>query len=60
MQVEPMNPTLKAPGTKRLKLKYDATAYMNCFQFQLAPLQGGAGGGLAAATALACTCLDDS
>ena len=23
MQVEPIKPTLKAPGTKRLKLKYD-------------------------------------
>ena len=35
-------PVLKAPGTKRLKLKYDeATGFKFCTQFRLAPLQPG-------------------
>jgi len=29
VQVDPMKPTLKAPGTKRLKLKYDEL--VSCF-----------------------------
>jgi len=39
MQVDPINInlTLKAPGIKLLKLKYD-TAFNFCFQIQLAPL----------------------
>jgi len=44
MQVDPMKPTLKAPGTKRLKLKYDkllSILLQFCFQFKLAPLQRG-------------------
>ena len=39
VQVDPMRPTLKPPGTKRLKLKYDEILLQFCFQFQLAPLQ---------------------
>ena len=41
VQVEPMKPMLKAPVSKRLKLKYGATAFKSCFQFQLAPLNIG-------------------
>jgi len=41
VQVELMKSMLKAPGTKRLKLKYDKTAFKICFQFQLAPLHRG-------------------
>jgi hypothetical protein len=45
MQVDPINPELKAPGTKRLKLKCDillsTSAFNFCFQIQLAPLQRG-------------------
>ena len=39
------NPNLKAPGTNRLKLKYDklpSILLQICFQFQLALLQQGA------------------
>ena len=36
VQVDPIKPTLKAPGTKRLKLKCDEPLSI-CFQFQLAP-----------------------
>jgi hypothetical protein len=43
VQVDPMKPKLKLPGTKRLKLKCDGTAFKICFRFQLAPLQHGAG-----------------
>ena len=35
MQVVPIKPTLKAPGTKRLKLKYDATLSNFAFKFNL-------------------------
>ena len=38
VQVDPIKPTLKAPGTKRLKVKYDETAIKYCFEFQLALL----------------------
>jgi hypothetical protein len=41
VRVESMNPTLKAPGTKRLKLLYDESAIKSCFQVQLAPLRMG-------------------
>jgi len=39
VQVDPIKPTLKAPGTKRLKLKYDKLLSNFAFKFQLAPLQ---------------------
>ena len=32
VQVDPIKPTLKAPGTMRLKLKYDKTPFKFCFQ----------------------------
>jgi len=44
VQVDPINPTLKAPGTNRLKLKYDkllSILLQFCFQIQLAPLHTG-------------------
>ena len=44
VQVDPIKPTLKAPGTKRSKLKYDnllSILLQFCFQFQFAPLHGG-------------------
>jgi hypothetical protein len=41
VQVGPIKPTLKAPGTKRWKLKYGCTAFKLCFQFQVAPLHQG-------------------
>ena len=44
VRVDPMKPTLKAPGTKRLKLKYDqrlSILLQFWFQFQLAPLHIG-------------------
>jgi hypothetical protein len=41
VQVDPIKPSLKAPGTGRLKLKYDKTAFKVCFQSQLAPLHNG-------------------
>ena len=46
VQVDPIKPMLKVPGTKRLKLKYDilpAILLQFCFQFQLAPLHPGGG-----------------
>jgi hypothetical protein len=45
VQVDPFKPTLKAPRTMRLKLKYVKTAFKPCFQIQLAPLQPGRHGG---------------
>jgi len=42
VQVAPINPTLKPPGTKRLKLNCGYTGFNFCFQIQLAPLQHGA------------------
>ena len=44
VQVDPIKPTLKPPGTKRLKLKYDKLLSMLldfCFQIQLAALHHG-------------------
>ena len=35
MQVDPIKPTLKAPGTKRLKLKYDNLPSKIAFNFDL-------------------------
>ena len=35
MQVEPMNPTLKVPGAKRLNLKYDELLSSFAFNFNL-------------------------
>jgi hypothetical protein len=36
-----MKSMLKPPGTKRLKLNYDNTAFNFCFQIELAPLHHG-------------------
>ena len=33
MQVDPIKPTLKAPGTKRLKLLYDKLLSTSAFNF---------------------------
>jgi hypothetical protein len=44
VQAEPMKSKLKAPGTKRLKPKYDnllLSSAFKCFQIQVAPLQIG-------------------
>jgi len=44
VQVDPIKPTLQAPGTERLKLKCDillSILLQFCFQFQLAPLPHG-------------------
>jgi hypothetical protein len=44
VQLDPIRRTLKAPGTKRLKLKCDkmlSILLQFCFQFQLAPLHLG-------------------
>jgi hypothetical protein len=41
VQVDPIKPTLKAPGMDRLKLNYDKLLLKNCFQVQLAPLHRG-------------------
>ena len=35
VQVDPIRPTLKAPGTKRLKLKYDGPLSNFAFKFKL-------------------------
>ena len=35
VQVDPIRPTLKAPGTKRLKLKYDEPVSNFAFKFNL-------------------------
>ena len=35
VQVDPIKPTLKAPGTKRLKLKYDEPLSKIAFEFNL-------------------------
>ena len=35
MQVDPIKPTLKAPGTKRLNLKYDELLSDVAFKFKL-------------------------
>jgi len=41
VQVDPIKLTLKAPGTKRLKLKYDELLSKIAKQFQLAPVHAG-------------------
>jgi hypothetical protein len=38
VQVDPIECTLKAPGTRRLKLQCDGLLFKLCFQNQLAPL----------------------
>jgi len=43
VQVEPMKPTLKPPGTNRLKLKYDELLSIFAFNFNLARYSTGAG-----------------
>ena len=35
MQLDPIKPTLKAPGSKRLKLHYDASLSTFAFRFNL-------------------------
>ena len=35
MQVDPIKPTLKPPGTKRLKLQYDGPLSNSAFTFSL-------------------------
>ena len=35
MQIDPVRPVLKAPGTKRLKLKYNETSLNFAFKFDL-------------------------
>jgi len=35
VQVDPIKPTMKAPGTKRLKLEYDETLSDFAFKFKL-------------------------
>ena len=35
MQVDPIKPTLKGPGTKRLKLKFDGPLSKTAFKFSL-------------------------
>jgi hypothetical protein len=37
VQVDPVKPTLKAPGTKRLKLKCDQLLSIFAFKFNLGP-----------------------
>jgi hypothetical protein len=43
VQVDPINPTLKAPGKQALKLQYDKAAFNLCFQIQLTPLHPAGG-----------------
>jgi len=43
IHAEALSLSLSRLGTKRLKLKYDNSAFKFCFQFQLAPLHRGAG-----------------
>jgi hypothetical protein len=48
VQVDPIKPTLKPPGTKRLKLNYDQVLSNSAFEFILrryTKAAGGAGGG---------------
>jgi hypothetical protein len=48
VQVDPINPALKAPGINHLKLKYDellSILLQFYFQIQLAPLHHGQTGG---------------
>jgi len=51
VQVDPIKPTLKAPGTKRLKLKYDKLLSSFAFKFNLrrSTKAGAVFGGLASA-----------
>jgi len=43
LQVDPMELTLKAPGSRRLKLKYDASLSNFAFEFNLRRYSVGAG-----------------
>jgi len=43
VQVDPMKPKLKPPGTERLKAKCDVLLSISGFQIQLAPLHQGPG-----------------
>ena len=51
MQVDPIKPSLKAPGSKRFETKIGSIAFKFCIQCQLAPLQPGWHQPAAAATA---------
>jgi len=42
VQVAPIKPTLNAPGTRRLKLKYDQVVSNFAFKFNLRPYTMGA------------------
>ena len=44
MQVDPIKPTLKAPGTKRLKLRYDGPLSNVAFKFNLRRYTKGSAG----------------
>ena len=48
VQIDPMKPTLKAPGTKRLKLQYDEPPSNFAFKFISRRYTGGAWGGAGA------------
>jgi hypothetical protein len=59
VQVDPIKPTLKAPGAKRLKLKFDDLVSIFAFNVKLRRYAEGAGGfsekhGRAAAAAGRC------
>jgi len=45
VQVDPMKPMLKPPGTKHLKLKYDVRLSSFAFEFNLRRSSEGAGAG---------------
>jgi len=47
VQVDPIKSMLKAPGTKRLKLKHDEVLPNFCFQIQLVTLHRGCRGRVA-------------
>jgi hypothetical protein len=51
VQVDPIKPTVKAPGSKRLKLNNE-NLLSNELSLQLAPVHLGRGGGAAAVRAL--------
>jgi len=46
VQVDPIKPTLKPPGTKRLKLKRDILLSKSAFKFSLRRYNKGGGGAL--------------
>ena len=52
MQVDPIKPSLKAPGTKRLRLKHDTPLSNFAFTFNLRRYTEAAGTGGGAKTAM--------